>query len=69
MIEDIICSELVVNQEKIRKELICPICLGILKNPKECSWCETAFCQTCLNWYLEGSTSCPMKCSEDIEVK
>ena len=69
MIEDIIGVELVQNQDRVRKELCCPICLGILRNPKECSRCETAFCQICLLKSLERATCCPLKCSEDIEVK
>ena len=68
-INDIISTDLVINQDQVRKELICPICIGILRNPKECSKCETAFCELCLLKCLESNSSCPLKCSENIEMK
>ena len=68
-VEDVISTEIIVNQEKIRKELICPIWMGILRNPKECSKWETAFCEICLSKCLEVNNRWPLKCSENIEMK
>lgn len=68
-VDDVIPTDWVINQERVRKELVCPICIGILRNPKECSKCETAFCEKWLLKCLEANNRCPMKCSENIEMK
>jgi len=62
-------SDWVVNQERLHKELICPIWMGVLRNPKECSEWETAFCGSCLYRSLESNNRCPLKCSTNIKVK
>ena len=45
----------------------CPICLRIVRDPKQCAECDTLFCHTCIvDWtQQEGHNYCPKKCSED----
>jgi len=60
----------VVNQEQVKEELRCRICLGILWEPRECKVCETCFCGPCLDrWLASGVATCPLKCSAEPEFK
>ncbi len=68
--EMLLSSERVVNQDMVKEELRCRICLGILWEPKECRVCETCFCGPCLDrWLAAGSPNCPLKCSNEPAFK
>ena len=41
----------------------CDICLGILTNPKQCSSCQTNYCQACITNWEKKNKSCPMRCN------
>ena len=49
--------------ELIKKQSICDLCNYILWEPKQCSVCESAFCEECLDEYFtKNGISCPNKC-------
>ena len=42
---------------------VCPICLGIAKNAKQCKTCENCFCSICIEEWSKKSNTCPYKCA------
>ena len=52
----------VVKGDKDKENLICPICLNILKNPISCNSTKKShsFCEECINKSLEISDKCPL---------
>lgn len=44
-------------------QITCDICLGILMNPKQCTLCETTFCEECITGWTKKHNSCPMRCN------
>jgi hypothetical protein len=46
------------------EEMVCSICLYIVKDPKECSECSHPFCTSCLDEWQQKSNTCPNKCVE-----
>ena len=52
------------------EDLICPICLFILKNPINCSDNQNShsFCKECIDKYLSENTTCPI-CKNMFEYK
>lgn len=63
----VLSEDLLVNKtifETIKDfHITCDICLGILMNPKQCSVCETTFCEDCINSWTNKHNSCPMRCN------
>ena len=51
------------RSDNLTSYLTCLICFKILKNPVECSKCETAFCSTCIETWKKQSGNCPVKCA------
>jgi hypothetical protein len=54
--------DLIVNSEyflQFENFLTCPICLGLIIDPQECSHCLSNYCNTCINRW-DGS--CPKRC-------
>lgn len=54
--------ELIVNSEyflNFENFLTCPICLGLIIDPQECSHCLSNYCNSCIN---KWDGSCPKKC-------
>ena len=51
-------------------DLICPICLNILKNPMSCSLNNSShsFCKECIDLYLKEKNGCPI-CKNAFEYK
>ena len=48
--------------ERIENQVICPVCEGILVEPKACSACEMHYCGTCLPLiFLENKGHCSCK--------
>jgi E3 ubiquitin-protein ligase NRDP1 len=41
------------------EELICSICQGIFRNPVVTNCCLQAFCEQCINNWLENNNTCP----------
>ena len=58
----------VVEGNKSIGNLICPICLDILKNPISCNSTKKShsFCEECINKSLENSDKCPL-CRQEFE--
>ena len=46
----------------------CCICLGVLKDPKQCENNEHYFCSGCIKTHLETSHSCPM-CQDKLTLE
>ena len=58
-------ESLVINKtyyETLKSQLTCIICSGLLNNPLICSNCEIAYCQKCINTWIENNETCPMRC-------
>ena len=52
------------EQKTLFDEFICPICQLVSRDPKACSKCKKTFCVDCIKYWLERSTICPFKCSQ-----
>lgn len=65
-----ISQELVTeNHKNLCTELICSICLEIVRSPKLCKTCQNLFCNECLTQQLSKSKFCPNRCIfKDQEV-
>ena len=62
--------------ENINLDLICPICLNILKDPKSCSSNKIThyFCKNCIDTYLSINNKCPIcknifQYKDNLEIK
>lgn len=63
ILEGGISQELVTdNHRNICAELICSICLEIVRYPKLCKSCQHMFCTDCLARQLSKSKFCPNRC-------
>ena len=58
----------IVKGNKNIENLICPICLDILKNPVSCNSTKKShsFCEECINKSLEDNDKCPL-CRQEFE--
>ena len=54
--------------KKILESFCCPICLDIVKNPLECTKCETLYCEECWEFIKMAGKKCTMNC-EKASVK
>ena len=45
--------------QELRDQLLCGICLEILREPKECDNCRKLFCTYCIE---KWEKNCPMQC-------
>ena len=54
------CPDNIISQEII-EDLICPICLCVLKEPINCSDNKNShsFCKECIDKYLKENNKCP----------
>lgn len=54
------------GESKVDNYFICKICLKIVKEPRECSKCETAFCKGCLDQWNRNTNmvKCPLRCEK-----
>ena len=51
--------------DKVPNAFICLICHEVVRNPKECSICESLYCSECLAQCLEQTSSlCPNRCEK-----
>ncbi|CAF1603603.1 unnamed protein product [Adineta ricciae] len=57
-----ISSERICNGENVPKELLCPICSGLLWRPHSCASCQNLFCESCISKWLRKNTRCPFGC-------
>ncbi len=56
--------------DKIKDEVTCLICCGLVNNPMMCDNCETHYCLQCIeNWKKANGDSCPKQCPAPINVK
>lgn len=69
--QTLLSCDRVINQDLLKEDLKCRICLGVLWQPKECKLCETSFCSPCLAKWLatDGNHSCPLKCSQEPKFR
>ena len=44
----------------------CCICLDVVKNPVECSGCESLYCEECWNMWRTKGNKCANRCSNDV---
>ena len=56
-----------VGEERIRKELKCPICLLVLKTPHLTDCCGGDFCKSCIDGVKGQNKPCPL-CREDFKT-
>ncbi|CAB3983569.1 E3 ubiquitin- ligase NRDP1-like [Paramuricea clavata] len=50
---------------RVREDLICSICQGVLRNPRTCQNKEHPFCLSCISQHLRNSHICP-ECREHL---
>ena len=50
---------------RVREDLFCSICQGVLKNPRTCENKEHPFCLSCISQHLRNSHTCP-ECREHL---
>ena len=54
--------------QPINKDFICSICNLFVRHPKECSFCGTLYCSSCLSQWEEKNKNniyeCPMRCKK-----
>ena len=63
VIEGGISQELVTeNHKSLSTELICSICLELVRQPKLCKQCQHMFCSDCISKQLSKSKFCPNRC-------
>ena len=70
--ENFIDESLVIDKsyyEKIKEEITCIICHGLLNNPVMCDNCETHFCLLCIDYWKRTLRGCPKKCPKPLVVK
>ncbi|XP_054974397.1 E3 ubiquitin-protein ligase NRDP1-like [Sorex araneus] len=48
----------------VDKDLLCPICNGVLEKPVQAPHCEHAFCEDCITHWFSQQQTCPVDCSE-----
>ena len=53
----------------IIKNLLCCVCLDIVKNPMECSKCETLYCTICWEIIKMAGKQCVSKCDASSSIK
>ncbi len=53
----------------IIKNLLCCVCLDIVKTPMECSKCETLYCQICWEVLKMAGKPCVSKCGDTAIIK
>ena len=56
-----------VGEERIRRELKCPICLLVLKTPHLTDCCGADFCKSCIDGVKGQNKPCPL-CREDFKT-
>ncbi len=62
--EDLIIEQDKELYEKLKDELTCIICFGLLQDPLICSRCETVFCKSCIDTWFTKREKCPLNCSK-----
>jgi hypothetical protein len=50
---------------RVREDLFCSICQGVLRNPRTCQNKEHPFCLSCISQHLRNSHTCP-ECREHL---
>ena len=54
--------------QEVNKDFICSICNLFVRQPKECSFCGTLYCSSCLSQWEEKNKNnvyeCPMRCTK-----
>ena len=50
---------------RVREDLFCCICQGVLRNPRTCQNKEHPFCLSCISQHLRNSHTCP-ECREHL---
>ena len=44
----------------VDEELLCPICSGVLENPRQNPACEHIFCLSCIGRWISRQPTCPV---------
>ena len=55
--------DLIINKsdfQVLESSVICPICLGVIISPYQCTECENSFCQICIYIYKGQTIGEPM---------
>ena len=52
--------------QELRDQLLCGICLEILREPKECDNCRKLFCAYCID---KWEKNCPMQCPGQLRMR
>ena len=45
----------------------CPVCLGVVIEPKQCSECQKLTCSECVEKWLSDHNDCPAGCGRKFE--
>lgn len=48
---------------------VCPICANVVRDPLECSGCQSVFCTRCIEPWREKNEHCPKKCKGNDSVE
>ena len=57
-------QNLISSQLKIKEELLCALCSGILFNPIRCKACKKHYHRACLKKFCKETRQCPMLCEK-----
>lgn len=63
------CIDNFEDYKGIVQTLKCCVCLDILKNPMECSNCETLYCNNCWEIIKMAGKQCVSKCAANSQIK
>ena len=52
------------KNDNIEKDITCPVCQSIIKDPYFCNKCQNNFCGTCIKKWETLNKECPYKCQQ-----
>ena len=57
------------DYHKMIQEYLCPICTNVVEDMVMCGSCEGLMCQTCIQYWQNKSTDCPLCRENYVEVR
>ena len=65
-------AHLVQDDAKLREKanfFVCPICAQVVRDPLECTGCQSLFCKDCIDPWRRSNEMCPKKCKGNDAVE